>query len=93
MCVYITLYVDQNVYQNVYVPLVLLMMLYIKSWSILLKRPGGGGVKPIYTFALWKKLPDFQTASKVLSDKLFGSYEMFFILSLVQHIYKGVFFY
>ena len=38
-----------------------------------LKQTGGGGVKPICRFALWKKLPDFQTAGKVLSDKLLGS--------------------
>ena len=39
-----------------------------------LKRTGGGGwgVKPTCTFALWKKLPDFQTAGRVF-DKLLGS--------------------
>ena len=38
-----------------------------------LKRIGRQGVKPICTFALWKKLPDFQMAGKVLPDKLLGS--------------------
>ena len=33
----------------------------------------GRGFKPISTFALWKKLPDFQTASRAFSDMLLGS--------------------
>ena len=38
-----------------------------------LKRIGRQGVKPICTFALWKKLPDFQTAGRVHPDKSLGS--------------------
>ena len=39
-----------------------------------LKRTGGRGkVKPICMFALREKLPDFQTAGRVLSDKLLGN--------------------
>ena len=39
-----------------------------------LKRTGRGeGVKPICTFALSKKLPDFQAAGRILSDNLLGS--------------------
>ena len=38
-----------------------------------LKGKGGGGFKPFCTFAEWKKLPYFQTADRVLSDKLLGS--------------------
>ena len=38
-------------------------------------REGGEGVvvKPICMFALWTKLPDFQTAGRIISDKLLGS--------------------
>ena len=38
-----------------------------------LKWTGGRGAKPICTFTLWKKLPDFETAGRVLSDKLLDS--------------------
>ena len=37
-------------------------------------KQGEGKVKPLCMLALWKKLPNFQTANRVLSDKLFGSW-------------------
>ena len=65
-----------------------------KRWGGVLKKRTktnrGRGVKPICTFALWKKLRDFQTEGRVLSEKLLGSCWMFFVLSQVQHI-KGFF--
>ena len=55
----------------------------LRSGGVPRKRTGGGGVKLVYAFSLWKNCLIFQTRKRILSDKLLGRCYMFFLMFCV----------